>query len=116
MSLNTDTSYAKLARCIKCVLRDFDTVSRLGGDEFTVILPKPHDLAQSRRAAEQILERLAQAVYFVNHQAGQHISASISIALYPQDASEMTALFKCVDKAMYIAQDQGRKLLYLLFK
>jgi diguanylate cyclase (GGDEF)-like protein/PAS domain S-box-containing protein len=105
---NGDALLMEVARRIKRVIRDSDTVSRLGGDEFTVILPELHDPAESLRAAKDILEQLAQPFYFVNHEAGHHISASIGIALYPQDASEMAALLKCADKAMYAAKGEGR--------
>jgi diguanylate cyclase (GGDEF)-like protein/PAS domain S-box-containing protein len=105
---NGDALLMEVARRIKRVIRDADTVSRLGGDEFTVILPELHDPKESLRAAEEILEQLAQPFYFVNQEAGQHISASIGIALYPQDATEMAALLKCADKAMYAAKGEGR--------
>jgi diguanylate cyclase (GGDEF)-like protein/PAS domain S-box-containing protein len=105
---NGDALLMEVARRIKRVIRDSDTVSRLGGDEFTVILPELHDPKESLRVAEAIIEQLAQPFYFVNHEAGQHISASIGIALYPQDASEMAPLLKCADKAMYAAKGEGR--------
>jgi diguanylate cyclase (GGDEF)-like protein/PAS domain S-box-containing protein len=105
---NGDALLMEVARRIKRAIRDSDTVSRLGGDEFTVILPELYDTAQSLRVAEEILKQLAQPFYFVNHEAGHHISASIGIALYPQDASDLPALLKCADKAMYSAKGEGR--------
>lgn len=105
---NGDALLMEVARRIKRVIRDSDTVSRLGGDEFTVILPEQHDPKESLRVAEAIIEQLAQPFYFVSSEAGQYISASIGIALYPQDATEMAALLKCADKAMYAAKGEGR--------
>ncbi len=105
---NGDALLMEVARRIKRVIRDSDTVSRLGGDEFTVILPEQHDPKESLRVAEAIIEQLAQPFYFVSSEEGQHISASIGIALYPQDATEMAALLKCADKAMYAAKGEGR--------
>jgi diguanylate cyclase (GGDEF)-like protein/PAS domain S-box-containing protein len=105
---NGDALLMEVARRIKRSIRDSDTVSRLGGDEFTVILPELQDPAQSLRVAEEILKQLAQPFYFVSHKEGHHISASIGIALYPQDASELPSLLKCADKAMYAAKGEGR--------
>ena len=105
---NGDALLMEVAHRIKRAIRDSDTVSRLGGDEFTVILPELQDPAQSLRVAEEILKQLAQPFYFVNHDDGHHISASIGIALYPQDARDLPSLLKCADKAMYAAKGEGR--------
>ena len=91
----------RLGHCV----RNTDTVSRLGGDEFTVILGQLKD-SDVQRIAREILTHLAAAF-----QLGQeivHISASIGISLYPNDATDPENLLKNADQAMYAAKQQGR--------
>ena len=98
---------AKTGNLIRCV-READTVSRLAGDEFTIILPELNDITQTSRIAANIVEQLAMPFYFLNDETGYHISASIGIALYPTDADSFDGLLKCADKAMYAAKGAGR--------
>ena len=90
-----------------CV-READTVSRLGGDEFTVILPEIGDTAQAKRIAHKIVEEMARPFFFVNNENGYHISASVGVAIYPDDAGTTDALLRCADNAMYSAKSGGR--------
>jgi diguanylate cyclase (GGDEF)-like protein/PAS domain S-box-containing protein len=92
-------------RLVECV-RDSDTVARLGGDEFTVILGRVKDISAIDPIAQSILRRLA-----APFQLGQevvHISASLGITLYPEDAGDVEALLKNADQAMYAAKNAGR--------
>ena len=81
-------------------------MSRLGGDEFTVILAELKDGADVQRIAREILDNLAAP--FKLGQEMVHISASIGIALYPDDATDPEILLKQADQAMYSAKQQGR--------
>jgi diguanylate cyclase (GGDEF)-like protein/PAS domain S-box-containing protein len=92
-------------RLMRCV-RESDTVARLGGDEFTVILPHIKHPQHAQVVAEKLLHQLTS--HF--HLSGQdiHISGSIGIALYPDDADEIQALLKHADSAMYQAKNAGR--------
>lgn len=92
-------------RIINCV-RESDTVARLGGDEFTVILSNISELEDINRITENIISLLAQS-YQLNDEV-VHISASIGITMYPQDANSKEALIKNADQAMYAAKNQGR--------
>lgn len=105
---NGDALLMEVARRLTSCVREADTVARLGGDEFTVILPELGNTSQTIRIAENIIEKMAQPFFFVNDETGYHISASIGIALYPQDASDLAGLLKCADKAMYAAKASGR--------
>lgn len=101
-------------RMSACV-READTVARLAGDEFTLILPDLHDIRQTERIAACIVEQLAQPFnLLLNDENHFHISASIGIALYPGDANNMEQLLKCADKAMYAAKGAGRNR-YVLY-
>jgi len=92
----------RLKRCV----REIDTVARLGGDEFTVILSELHDAGNVDRIARHILREIARPVTLGDEIA--HVSASIGITFYPQDASELESLLKNADQAMYAAKQGGR--------
>ncbi|WP_317204442.1 putative bifunctional diguanylate cyclase/phosphodiesterase [Janthinobacterium sp.] len=101
-----DLLLQETARRISACVRDTDTVARLGGDEFTVILS---DIGQSGHVeilAQQILDALARPYSLRNKET--HISASIGIALYPQDARTPENLLRNADQAMYVAKNAGR--------
>ncbi len=94
------------ARRIQNCLRDCDSVARLGGDEFTVILHEPHSMLDISRVADKILTTLADPYQPQGHVI--YLSASIGVALYPEDALESSDLIKRADQAMYAAKTDGR--------
>ena len=92
-------------RLSDCV-RSSDTVSRLGGDEFVVLLCENQSAEDAARTAEKILSVLA-----APHSIGQqqlHITSSIGISTYPNDATDAEGLIKNADTAMYRAKEEGR--------
>ncbi len=91
-------------RLIDCVRAD-DTVARMGGDEFTVILTG----AKQRKDVELVAQTIIDALATPFHIAQQpvQISVSIGITLYPQDASSPVALLEAADQAMYKAKKSG---------
>jgi diguanylate cyclase (GGDEF)-like protein len=92
-------------RILRCV-RESDTVSRLGGDEFTVLLTRLNSPQEAWLIAEAIVESLSQEFRL----GEQHcfLSASIGIASYPTDAGSAEELLKSADTAMYRAKAEGR--------
>jgi diguanylate cyclase (GGDEF)-like protein/PAS domain S-box-containing protein len=92
-------------RLIGC-LRGSDTVCRLGGDEFTVILPAIPSLQDAARVAEKILSTLSKS--FSISKRTIVITTSIGISLYPSDGSDPDTLLKEADSAMYRAKEQGK--------
>lgn len=92
-------------RLRNCV-RETDTVSRLGGDEFTVILSDISEGVSAHLVARSILRKLSEPFDIQGQKA--HLSASIGITLYPQDGDDSTQLLKNADTAMYQAKDAGR--------
>ncbi len=92
-------------RLSSCV-RDADTVARLGGDEFTVILGGLGDVSSVERIAQAILGKLAEP--FLLGTEVVYVSGSIGITFYPRDGTEIEALLKNADQAMYDAKRQGR--------
>ena len=92
-------------RLLACV-RITDTVSRLGGDEFLVLLPDIERSQDAARFATKILTMLA-----LPHDIdGQelHVTISIGIGLYPEDGQDVGAVIRSADTAMYHAKENGR--------
>jgi diguanylate cyclase (GGDEF)-like protein/PAS domain S-box-containing protein len=101
-----DLLLVEAARRIRKCVRESDTVARMGGDEFTVVLP---DLAGSdsmARITQDILTAMAEVFQLGDEQV--FVSASIGITVYPQDATEVEGLFKNADQALYVAKGAGR--------
>jgi diguanylate cyclase (GGDEF)-like protein/PAS domain S-box-containing protein len=94
------------ARRIKGCLRDSDTIARLGGDEFIIML---EDIAYPERAvivAKKILQSFVRPILVSEREI--YTSASIGITSYPGDASDIDALLRNADSAMYLAKERGR--------
>ena len=92
----------RLSRCV----REGDTVARLGGDEFTVLLPQIEPIESVARLAERLLSQIKQPVLIDGHEL--YVTASIGIAIYPDNGPGLEALIKNADTAMYRAKDLGR--------
>lgn len=94
------------AQRIHACVRDADTVARLGGDEFIVIIA---DVAKTQHVeilAQHILDELRKPFRLAGSEV--QISASIGIALFPQDAQAADELLKNADQALYVAKSAGR--------
>ncbi len=94
------------ARRLEDCVRDSDTVSRQGGDEFLVVLTELQDAEVPARVAAKIMESLAQPYRIEGHEAT--LSASVGIAVYPEDGAGFDELLKKADIAMYHAKESGR--------
>jgi diguanylate cyclase (GGDEF)-like protein/PAS domain S-box-containing protein len=92
-------------RLRKCV-RDEDTISRLGGDEFTVVLEDLDDAGAASTVARKILGALSEKAVLFGREV--FVTCSIGISLYPRDGEDIVTLFKNADSALYRAKDQGR--------
>ncbi len=86
-------------------MREVDTVARMGGDEFTVIVDEISCPENAEEAARRALEALSKPVLLGGREV--FISASIGISLYPQHGPDVEALVKNADTAMYRAKEQG---------
>ena len=101
-----DLLLVEAARRIAGCVRDSDTVARMGGDEFTLVLS---DL-QNEERLDRILHAVLQAMathFQIGHEQ-VYISASIGITIYPADGLEVETLFKNADQALYVAKGAGR--------
>jgi len=92
-------------RLVECV-RDSDTVSRQGGDEFVILLTENKDENNATVTAENIIAAMASPHLLARRQF--HITTSIGISIYPTDGLNAGALIKNADTAMYHAKDNGR--------
>jgi diguanylate cyclase (GGDEF)-like protein len=92
----------RLSRC----LREGDSVARIGGDEFVIVLPTLADGADAAHAGAKVLEALETP--FVIDDRELNISGSVGISLYPADGTDVETLMRNADSAMYHAKDKGR--------
>jgi diguanylate cyclase (GGDEF)-like protein len=92
-------------RLMKCVRAD-DIVARMGGDEFTVILNNVNHQINTERITQSILNKLTEPFNLGGEVV--YISASIGISVYPANGTEVDALLKNADQAMYFAKQSGR--------
>jgi len=83
-----------------------DTLARLGGDEFVVILPKVASARDAQQAANKIVEQFKHPFTIIGRQ--YWITASVGIALYPDDAKNPHLMLRNADLAMYKAKELGR--------
>ena len=101
-----DMLLVEAARRITECVRETDTVARLGGDEFTVILSELDDTKDVDHIVRKIIKRMASPFLLGEDQV--FVSASVGITLYPHDSTDIDALLKNADQAMYQAKNQGR--------
>ena len=83
-----------------------DTVARMGGDEFTVLLNQVPPRAELEALLNHLLQVLASAYQLGTEKV--YVAASLGVAIYPQDATEATSLLKHADQALYEAKNTGR--------
>jgi diguanylate cyclase (GGDEF)-like protein/PAS domain S-box-containing protein len=96
-----------VATRIRDQVRESDTVARVGGDEFTVILPDIAKREEAETVAKKIIAALATPFQLGSQKQSVGIATSIGIALYPADARDADALVKAADAAMYSAKQMG---------
>ncbi len=87
-------------------LRDTDTIGRLGGDEFLLMVPKVTSNAKLVVIAEKLIEVLTQPIDIESHQL--HITPSIGICCFPEHGEDAETLMRNADTAMYHAKSCGR--------
>lgn len=101
-----DDLLVECAKRIQQSVREKDTVARMGGDEFVIIVTDIHDFKGLEHTAQKILKILTKPYHLQNEVV--HSSASIGITLYPDDAQDVSSLLKNADQAMYGAKSIGK--------
>jgi diguanylate cyclase (GGDEF)-like protein len=95
-----------VANRLRGALRSSDVVARLGGDEFVVILEECAETDDVENIATKLLSVLSQPMELSGHEC--HTTASIGIAMYPQNGADVLTLTKNADMAMYLAKEDGK--------
>ena len=98
-----DELLCRVADVLREAVRAGDTVSRFGGDEFNILLEDVSGVAE----AEEVAARVAEVISRPHPFAAAVTSASIGLALFPDDACESGELIRCADRAMYRAKARG---------
>lgn len=100
-----DELLIQLSVRLKALVRDEDTLSRLGGDEFILVLPDI-DVDGAAHVAEKVLATVAQTCHIEQYELV--VTPSIGIAMYPGDGMDFDKLYQSADVAMYRAKQDGR--------
>jgi diguanylate cyclase (GGDEF)-like protein len=95
-----------VAHRLKVSVRDSDTVSRYGGDELLVLLQELSQATDAALIARKLLAAISASAYAGEHRL--HLSASIGIAMYPDDGDDVQTLIRCADAAMYRSKRHAR--------
>jgi len=92
---------------MKASVRNSDTVARVGGDEFVVVLSSVQDVAYALAVADKIRVALSQS-FVVLPGAQVEVGGSLGVAVYPDHATDALCLYDGADAAMYRAKQSGR--------
>jgi diguanylate cyclase (GGDEF)-like protein/PAS domain S-box-containing protein len=102
-----DTLLQEVAKRLQHSLRRGDMLARLGGDQFALLVEAVHDAQQLGKIARQLLDALAsRPVAIQGHEF--YTTASVGIALWPDDGKDVQKLIRNAESAMYQAKEQGR--------
>ncbi|NCF11706.1 MAG: EAL domain-containing protein, partial [Gammaproteobacteria bacterium] len=101
-----DEVLIEMAKRLKACVRESDTVSRMGGDEFTILQPEIKDPSNSLQLASRIVASLREP--FISGDRELYVTSSVGIAIYPDDGETPEELTKNADTAMYRAKELGR--------
>ncbi len=106
-----DKLLISLAQQMKNALREGDTLARIGGDEFVVVLTDLHHTSECEPLLKRLLQAAAKPVQVDD--LALEVSASIGVTLYPQDGSDADQLLRHADQAMYVAKQAGKNCYHL---
>jgi len=107
-----DKLLVQVAKRLHARLHDSDTISRQGGDEFVILLPRQRDVNIIKEAIRHIVEGFSKP--FIIEEYSINATLSVGVAVYPDDGKEFDTLLKHADTALYQAKDRGRDT-YQLF-
>jgi diguanylate cyclase len=103
-----DALLVEVGHRLQGAVRESDTVARMGGDEFTVILSEVTSSADATKVAQRIVASLEEPIFLPGHNGHVSVTASIGVSLYPRDAEDAETLSRHADLALYRAKDDGK--------
>jgi diguanylate cyclase (GGDEF)-like protein/PAS domain S-box-containing protein len=95
-----------IADRIRVEIRETDTVARIGGDEFLVILSNMSAISITQRVAAKLIEQISKVILYGSEEI--EVGASIGIAIYPDDGTTSEEMIQQADKAMYLVKHSGK--------
>jgi diguanylate cyclase (GGDEF)-like protein/PAS domain S-box-containing protein len=101
-----DQLLQEIARRLRATLRDADTVARVGGDEFQVVVTNVGGATGAARIAEKLMRALGEPFTLEGQEL--HVTASLGLSLFPRDGDSGELLLKYADIALYEAKGEGR--------
>jgi diguanylate cyclase (GGDEF)-like protein/PAS domain S-box-containing protein len=101
-----DDLLVEAARRLQQCLREVDTVARMGGDEFTVIISELSDASHLQTILPKLLSAMSDSFQLGVDQV--FVSASVGVTVYPDDGADIETLLKNADQALYVAKGAGR--------
>jgi diguanylate cyclase (GGDEF)-like protein len=109
-----DILLATMGQRLLSSVRESDTVARMGGDEFVIVMPEFHTIRDVERCGEQIIRNASQPVEI----SGRKISMTLSvgITIFPENGRTAEELLRNADAAMYTVKDSGRNSLCVFDK
>jgi diguanylate cyclase (GGDEF)-like protein len=106
-----DALLAIVAQRLRSSVRETDTIARMGGDEFVIVMPECKSLEDVRRCGQQIVNSAATPIILGNREI--QVTLSVGLAIYPDDCFEADQLLKNADAAMYVVKETGRNGLHV---
>ncbi|HEY0156016.1 MAG TPA: EAL domain-containing protein [Thermoanaerobaculia bacterium] len=106
-----DQLLREVARRLKGAVREGDTVARVGGDEFTIVLQELSSGDAAAVVAQKVLRTIAEPMEVSGHVL--YVTGSIGVTLFPDDGDDAETLLKNADTAMYRAKDAGRNIYHM---
>jgi diguanylate cyclase (GGDEF)-like protein len=104
-----DVLLATVGQRLLSSVRDSDTVARIGGDEFVIVMPEVRSLEDVERSGRQIMRNASQPVDINGREI--NLTLSVGVALFPEGGCTSDELLRSADAAMYTVKDTGRNSL-----
>jgi diguanylate cyclase (GGDEF)-like protein len=104
-----DELLSEMARRLQGAVRSVDTVARIGGDEFVLVLSPLGSYADAQAVAQKAVDAIRATVHVTG--VDLHVSTSVGIAMYPEGGTTADSLLAHADAAMYCAKNRGRNLI-----
>jgi diguanylate cyclase (GGDEF)-like protein len=109
-----DALLITIGKRLLSTVRETDTVGRMGGDEFVIVMPDFKSLEDVNRCGSEIVKNIAKPIAIGNREI--NITVSVGLCIYPDDGLEAEQLLKSADDAMYVVKNRGRNGLGLFTK